>query len=147
LLGLRDGKVEAHAVGAPTDSQLQKYARVLKKELDAFVGDGVQTRHAIDLWNDGVQGVIQIDLGRRNGGVEVHPRSKNIPVLQQPTKIRAHLESNFAQWRYFNRNLRLFAEDRVYLFKPMQRFHWLESQAVLDAGEVIAQVLDEARTF
>ena len=147
LFGLRDGKVEERAVGAPTDSQLQRYARTLKKELDGFVGNGVETSHAIEVWNDGRQGVIQIDLRPRNGGVEVHPRSKNIPLLQQTTKIRAHLESNFAQWRYFNRNLRLFAEDRVYLFKPMQRFHWLESQAVLDAGEVIAQVLDEARTF
>ena len=146
LLGLRDGKVEARAVDAPTDSQLQRYSRTLKKELDAFVDDGVETSHAIDVWNDGRQGVIQIDFGRRNGGVEVHPRSKSIPVMQQSTEIREHLESKSAQWRYFNRNLRLFAEDRFYLFKPMQRFHWLESQAVLDAGEVIAQVLDEART-
>ncbi len=147
LLGLRDGKVEARAVVPPTDPQLHRYARTLKKELDAFVGNGIETSHAIDVWNDGRQGVIQIDLRPSNGEVEVHPRSKNIPVLQQATKIRASLESNFAQWRYFNRSLRLFAEDRVYLFKPMQRFHWLESQAVLDAGEVIARVLDEARTF
>jgi hypothetical protein len=27
----------------------------------------------------------------------------------------------------------------------MQRFHWLESQAVLDAGEVIGLVLDQKR--
>ena len=40
--------------------------------------------------------------------------------------------------RAFNRNLRIYEGTTTYLFKPFRRMHWAESQAIVDAGEVIA---------
>jgi hypothetical protein len=31
--------------------------------------------------------------------------------------------------------------DTIYCFKPMQALHWTQRQAILDAGEVIAETL------
>ena len=42
---------------------------------------------------------------------------------------------------YFERNLRMYEETRTYLFKPMQRLHWTESQALADASGIIADTL------
>ncbi len=42
---------------------------------------------------------------------------------------------------YFNRNLRIYEGTQTFIFKPWQRFHWTESQALFDAREVIAETL------
>lgn len=145
LFGLRDGKTEERAVAPPRESQLRAYASTLKRELDAFVGNGKRGAHAVEVWPGDRDGIIQILLADREAGVTVHAASEGASVQRQATELRNRLTARFAQWRYFNRSLRIFAEDRAYLFKPMQRFHWLESQAVLDASEVIGMVLDGAR--
>ena len=42
------------------------------------------------------------------------------------------------QWLYFNRNLRIYDGSRTYILKPPQRLYWTETQAMQDAGEIIA---------
>lgn len=140
LLGLRDGKVEERAVRRPKETELRAYAERLKRDLDAFIGREAGVRHAIEVWHGEHEGIIQIDLLGSNGDVTVHPLSKGDETTKRVAGLRS-LVGGFSQWRYFNRNLRIFAHDRVYLFKPMQRFHWLESQAIQDAGEVVGLVL------
>lgn len=71
------------------------------------------------------------------------------PVLKQAdeaeaaelTKARARLLKKHRQWIYFDRNLKLYSKRRVYLFKPLQRVLWTRRQAILDADELIAEVL------
>ena len=46
-----------------------------------------------------------------------------------------------SQWLYFERNLRIYDGPRVLLLKPLQRIHWLRSQALLDADTIIAETL------
>ena len=145
MLGLEDGKVEPRATRMPREKELKCYAQTLKRELDAFIGSDGGASHAVELFQGFDRGAIQIDLACRNGKVVVYPTPIGEISLRLVANLRARLESALSQWRYFNRNLRLVAEDRVYLFKPMQRFHWLQSQAVLDASEVIGMVLDRAR--
>jgi hypothetical protein len=88
--------------------------------------------------------LIAIDLRARDAGVTVHPQAQSERAMSQVADLQERIESQFTQWRYFNRSLRLFAENRVYLFKPLQMFHWLQSQALLDAAEVIRLVLNQA---
>jgi len=59
-------------------------------------------------------------------------------------RTRQRLRQQRAQWVYFDRNLRIYEGTRTFIFKPMQRFHWTESQAMLDAREVIAETLEGA---
>jgi hypothetical protein len=42
---------------------------------------------------------------------------------------------------YFDRNLRVYEGTKTFVFKPMQRFHWTESQALMDARQIIAETL------
>lgn len=146
LLGLRDGKVEERAVRPPAPAEISTYAERLGRELDAFIGREAGASHGVSVWSDNRQGVIQVKLGGRNAGVTVHPSANASDVMEQVADLRNHLALEFSQWRYFNRNLRIFSGDRVYLFKPMQRFHWLESQAIQDASEVVGLVLHRAPT-
>lgn len=141
MLGLRDGKIEERAVRRPHEHELHAYAERLRHDLDAFIGPEAGVTHAVDVWHDERQGVIRIDLVASEFGVTVHPPAEGADVMQQVADLRTRLADQASQWRYFNRNLRLFANDRLYLFKPMQRFHWLESQATQDAAEVVGIVL------
>jgi methylase of polypeptide subunit release factors len=141
ILGLRDGKVEERAVREPEPQELRAYAGRLRRELDAFIGKETGVSHGISIWRDNREGIIEIELAGRDGDVTVHPPAQSFAVMKQVASIRSALAREFSQWRYFNRNLRIFSDERVYLFKPLQRFHWLESQAIQDAGEVVALVL------
>ena len=50
------------------------------------------------------------------------------------------------QWLYFQRNLRIYEGSRVLLLKPLERLHWLRSQALLDADTIIAETLAGGET-
>ena len=56
-------------------------------------------------------------------------------------KVRTRLRERRSQWVYFERNLRMYEDTRTYLFKPMQRLHWTESQAFANASSIIADTL------
>jgi hypothetical protein len=51
------------------------------------------------------------------------------------------LRKQCSQWVYFDRNLRIYEGTRTFIFKPMQRFHWTVSQAMVDAREIISETL------
>jgi hypothetical protein len=59
----------------------------------------------------------------------------------QLEKTRQRLRKERAQWVYFDRNLRIYEGTRTFVLKPMQRFHWTESQAMVDARHIIAETL------
>jgi len=52
---------------------------------------------------------------------------------------RQKLLEEIGQWVYFNRDLRVHDGTKTFILKPLQRFHWTESQAMVDASEIIAE--------
>ena len=64
-----------------------------------------------------------------------------LPVPMATAPAFDPTKENYSQWIYFNRYLRIYDNDTIYCFKPMQAFHWTQRQAILDAGEVIAETL------
>jgi len=56
-------------------------------------------------------------------------------------RARRQVREKRSQWLYFERNLRIYEGSRVFLMKPLQRLHWLRSQALLDADTIIAETL------
>ncbi len=141
-LALNDGKIGKAAVRQPTENEMQKYAERLRTELDGFV-EGISAKHhQVDVVLNAESGMSCVDL------VERSSRARNARVLRadgetggELEKARHRLRKELAQWVYFDRNLTIFEGRRTYLFKPMQRFHWTESQAMLDAGEIISRTL------
>jgi hypothetical protein len=143
---LNDGKLGQGAVGPPTSVQMTRYAKRLKKELDAFIEGELPKRHRVLVARDSSSAMVQIDLVRDSNAQRVELVAPNGQLGAALEDARRRLRRHWTQWIYFNRNLRIFEGTRTYVFKPMQLFHWTESQAMLDAGEIIAQTLAVSRT-
>jgi len=146
LVGIRmqllKGKVTRAAVRPPSPDEVQAYLEGLARELDAFVtGEG-------ELWHDvtavcsGASSMVCVDLredpGRKRGPTVLDANSRTAQELAHATE---NLRRRHSQWVYFDRNLRVYEGHRTYLLKPMERLHWTRTQAMLDAGEVIAETL------
>jgi hypothetical protein len=142
-LQLNDGRLGPAAVASPETTQMRSYARRLKSHLDGFIEGELARRHQVAIIYDSLSAMIQIDLCENSNGTEailVAPASTEVASDLEQT--RKQLRKRWSQWIYFDRDLRVFEGTRTYLLKPMQRFHWTESQAVIDAAEVIADTLE-----
>lgn len=141
-LELDDGKLGRKAVEPPSAADLKRYAKHLKAELDAFVDGEVERVHKVQIMTDDVSGLVVVVLADAN---ERHNVEKLYRLGGEEegevAQIRSRLRREWSQWVYFDRNLRVFEDDRTLLLKPLQRFHWTISQAVADATEVIAETL------
>ena len=146
-MALEDGRVGRAAIRPPARAELLSYATRLQSELDDFLGEEAAARHRIEVCSDGQSGVVEIELIR-----DVRKR-QSIDILEAGDKAalqfeeaRRLLREKRSQWVYFNRNLRIYEGTTTYLFKPFRRMHWAESQAIVDAGEVIAETLQSNDT-
>ena len=141
-LELRDGMLGEPATQQPKGPQIRSYARRLKRELDAFVGEELPKRHAVAVLYDRLSGMVAVDLTRDVAAARaitvVEAGQEGAKELE---KTRRRLRKQRAQWVYFDRNLRIYEGTRTFILKPMQRFHWTESQAMFDAAEIIAETL------
>ena len=57
------------------------------------------------------------------------------------TRTRKHLLRQHSQWLYFERCLKVYQAGAMYVLKPLEAIHWTRRQAILDAGEIIAETL------
>ena len=141
-LALIDGKVGQPATRAPRKDELETYARALQAELDGFLGDDVAARHRIKILCDQRSGMTEIEPVRNT--IKTQPISileGGTDAFREFERTRNLLLQKRSQWVYFDRNLRLYDGLKTFLFKPMRRMHWTESQAMTDASEVIAETL------
>lgn len=141
-LALNDGKLGKAAVRQPKKPELEAYAHRLKRELDDFVGEALERRHEVAIVFDDNSGMVAVNFTTDHEAArKVIVRHADKPEVAQLEKTRRRLCEQRAQWVYFNRDLRIYEGRRTYVLKPMQRFHWTESQAMVDAGEIIAETL------
>ena len=146
-LELRDSNTGEPAVRSPNLPEIRAYASRLKSELDAYIDGALSKRHQVDVVYDDFSGMIQVDLVRGSKTArKVDVAKADAPTSRELEKTRQRLREKRAQWVYFDRNLRIYEGTRTYIFKPMQRFHWTESQAMIDAREIIAETLQGAGT-
>jgi hypothetical protein len=138
------GKISKEAAGMPDRSELQQYARVLKLELDEFFEGDPRLRHRIGvLYDEGSRtGMVEVELRKNHRGplpIELKPADAGTSADFE--RARRQVREKRSQWLYFERNLRIYEGSRVLLLKPLQRIHWLRSQALLDADTIIAETL------
>jgi hypothetical protein len=142
-LALNDGKTGKPAVRRPKRPELLAYGQRLKSELDDFIDGELAKRHQVTIVHDALSGMIAVDL------IRDIPAARDVKVFKadnatasQLEKTRQLLLAERSQWVYFDRNLRVYEGTRTYLLKPMQRIHWTESQAMIDARNIIAETLE-----
>jgi len=143
-LDLTHGKLGGRATNRPRKEELERYAIVLRNELDEFLGSEPPARHRIRVAVGEEAGVVEVLLmhdGTKSQPISVEEASARLSV--QLALARTNARQQFAQWFYFDRNLRLYDLNRTltYICKPLQRMHWTQTQALLDAGEIIADTL------
>jgi len=144
---LDDGRVGRAAIRPPAKAELIAYATRLQSELDDFLGEDAAAHHRIEVSTDGQSGVVEIELirdDRQRQSIEILDAGDKAAL--QFEEARRLIREKRSQWVYFNRNLRIYEGTTTYLFKPFRRMHWAESQAIVDAGEVIAETLQSNDT-
>ena len=142
---LLDGKTGKPAVRTPTVAELEAYATRLKSELDNFLGEASPTRHTVRIVCSANFGMVRIDVEANHvRGPEIQVLAATDEMARELQTMQSLLRERRSQWIYFNRNLRIYEGTTTYIAKPMQRLHWLESQAMLDANEIIAETLEPA---
>ncbi|MGO8747301.1 MAG: class I SAM-dependent DNA methyltransferase [Thermoguttaceae bacterium] len=138
------GKFCEEIAGVPKPEELESYAQVLQAELDGFFENNPRRRHRVEILYDKTSrtGMIDAELLK-------NPRGP-LPVKAQPVDDATSADFRRAQelarqkrgqWLYFQRNLRIYEGSRILLLKPLERLHWLRSQALLDADTIIAETL------
>jgi hypothetical protein len=144
-LQLDDGKLGPEAMRPPTEPELRAYARQLKEELDVFIGSDADRVHRVAVVRDADSAMVEVDFTRD------HESARMVEVLRASDEAarklhdtRKRLLQEQAQWVYFDRNLRVYRGHQTYLFKPLHRFHWTESAAMMDASDLIAETLGGA---
>lgn len=139
---LLHGKVSAAASAEPPGQQLLSYGEILRTELDDFLGDDVPGRHSIRISVGGEAGMIEVGLDETaRDPVPVQVTAASKPLERELSATRSALVEKRAQWVYFDRNLKIYEPTRTYVLKPLQVLHWTPTQALIDAGDLIAEIL------
>ena len=140
-LPLVKGKAPRAIMKAPDAHQLEAYARRLTTELDGFV-ERKTRRHRVTVLN-GQSGVIAtVELVNADQSVRATVKSAGLEDEKHVGEILQAAEKKLAQWIYVRRSVRVFAGNKIHLCKPARRLEWTESQALLDAADIIAEVAE-----
>jgi hypothetical protein len=141
-MDLTRGKVGRRAIATPDRDQVREYALALRDELDSFLGDDLSFRHRVRIAVGDDAGAVEIlVVGNTRNQQPVSVESASPQLSVELALARANARQEAAQWFYFDRNLRIYNVAFTYVCKPMQRMHWTRTQALLDAGEIIADSL------
>lgn len=138
------GKVCEETVGTPQPEELERYAEVLQAELDGFFEDNSGLRHRVEILYDKTSrtGMVDVELLKNSrGALRVKVQAADEATSADFRRAQDLARQKRCQWLYFHRNLRIYEGSRVLLLKPLERLHWLRSQALLDADTIIAETL------
>jgi hypothetical protein len=137
-LPLVKGKAPQALMQPADKTQLTAYARRLKAELDGFL-ERKTRRHCVTVLSAPIGTVATIQLVT-NGSARAEARMATHSEQEEVAAILRAAEQEFSQWVYVRRSVRIFAGTKIHLCKPTRRLEWTETQALLDAADVIAEV-------
>ena len=125
----------------PTQSELVAYACQLKNQFDQFAKGDFFHRISVEISADLITCTIEmIDHDEPFSEIENVRKTGNTrqELLNQ---LSTQLQRKFSQWVYIQRNLRLYEGKRIYLYKPARLIDWTRTQAILDASDLIGEIL------
>ena len=133
------GKVKKDALKPPSVEEMDDYLETLRDQLDEFMADdSAPASNHLTALCDGQTAMIEIIL-REGKPVKPVVLKAGAAAAAEMEKARAKKLKMHRQWIYFDRNLILQSQGRLYHFKPLQRIYWTRRQAILDAGELLAE--------
>ena len=132
---LLKGRAGDEVTGTPSAERLKEYAEQLRLQVDDFA----QRCHRVSIHVDGDAILATVELTQERQTVPVS-------VSQQGSAARAIFEAageRHSQWVYVQRSVRVFDGPRVHIIKSARLLDWTRTQAILDAGDIISEVLDK----
>ena len=141
-MALTRGKVSQIAMRPPTGAEWLSYAQALGDELDEFVRESSSIRHNVEILQSPDSGLISISVDGQSVKA-IKPTVVQSSAREANTLKEAHasLLEQKAQWVYFQRNLIAYEGDTTYLLKPANRLYWTVTEAIRDAGTIIADAI------
>jgi hypothetical protein len=130
------GKTGDSASKPPTKTQLEEYAEQLRLQVDDFA----RRHHCITI-RAGREAIIAT--------VEVTLEQSTLPVTvcddlsSAGRDIMRQVREQHSQWAYVQRSVRIYDGPRVHIIKSARLLDWTRTQAIQDAGELIADVLEK----
>jgi len=141
-MSLIKGKVSKSALLPPDEGEMKSYLSYLASLLDAFVEDNEGPRHEIIASYDESSAMISIRLAEAEPDVtRVISLHGGGQAARQLAQIRQRLRAQHSQWVYFERSLRVYHKSGMLILKPMQKLAWTRGKAIVDAVEVIADMI------
>lgn len=120
--------------------QLESYARRLRDTLDEFL-DG-QGRHRLRVLHGSAGAAVSVTISRHNAHpYDIDVRRATGADLDALRLLLSTAEERFSQWAYVRKSVRIFDGDTIHLIKPPRRLEWTVTQALLDADDLIAEVV------
>ena len=108
----------------PSEGDMNIYATFLKRQLDNFLGDEDEERHAID-----------VRYNVNHATLKIYLVSSSEPDMLKISKSELRLKREFCGCRI------IFNGDYTYMPKPMQRLYWLPAQALVDSDYLIVKTM------
>lgn len=139
---MNEGRLAEEAIKPATKDDINKYAKVLKAELNNFLNADVKDQHRLTVYYSSQLAIVEIEHPKipPAGPVKVL-KIEDQSINAEFEELKSNLLSSQGQWIYFNRNLKVYNGRTTYFVKPRERLCWLKSQALLDADEFIAEKL------
>ena len=132
-----DGRIPKDLLVPCSEEQRVSYAKQLQDELNCFFEDEDEIFHDVNSISvKGPMEAVRVDIRHSSRKM----KSKDVKI-EIPVTILDQLRRQHSQWLYFQRNLRIFDGNSIYIFKPKECYHWTESQALLDADNILADIL------
>ena len=138
-LALNRGKVPDAALRSPDPATLAAYGRQLAATLDDFLGGKARHRVTVLYSSGGIAATVE--LAKAGPPIEPQVRQAQGQDEQTLSRLLAAAQQQFSQWVYVKRSVRVIDGDRIHVIKPSRKIEWTEHRALLDADDIIAEVV------
>ena len=131
---LNNGKLSVLPLRKLTDAMLKTYGTELRSQLESFT----EKPHVVTLGRQDSVGFCSVRLAHRaeEGGVVIENKMSGAIL-----KLWQSLLERRSQWVYVQRSFRHFTGNRITFYKPNRVMDWSRTQAMLDADDMIAEIL------
>jgi hypothetical protein len=134
------GKFPAEAVDPAEPTDIREYCLSLRRELDEYLLER-NVRHQISAAFDDKQVYLTIEGKRTNRAIEPVINYSGNGQSQALKRIGERLRRKHSQRVYFEKSLYFYERGRMWFLKPRRRIEWNVRQALLDADDLIAELL------
>lgn len=140
---LNKGKNPPSLRHRPEDLELTAYASRLRDELDGFLGG--KAHHRIVVLHSSLGICASVTISKKSEPIVIEVREAKGNEAKTLKSLLEAAEEKYCQWAYVKRSVRLFNGDTIHLIKPPRRLEWTETQAMVDADDIIAEGIESYR--